>query len=69
MTNLSASGVASASVKPRPTIGWRPSVAKNDGVTASARSCSGWLPATRLMERVVKRVASSIAAAWVRRSR
>ena len=46
ITNLSASGFASSSVKPRPRNGWRWSVEKNDGVTARARSCSG-LPVRR----------------------
>ena len=60
MTNLSASGFASSSVKPRPRNGWRCSVEKNDGVTASERSCSGLPPSLRLAVRPVKSVASSI---------
>ena len=60
IANLSA-GWASASAKPRPMNGGRPRVVKNDGVTASPRSCSGCPFVVRFTGRKVKSVASSIA--------
>ena len=69
MANRSAPVVASPSANARPIMGARPSVEKNDGVTRSARTCSGDPPSARLRLRCVKSAASSMAGAWVRRSR
>ena len=49
--------------------GWRPSVVKKDGVTASPRSCSGWPCVLRFIGRKVNSVASSMAGAWLLRSK
>ena len=43
--------------------GDRCSVEKNDGVSASPRTCSGWPPSARLTLRIVNSVASSTAGA------
>ena len=71
-TNLSAPGLASSSTNARPRNGRRPSVEKNDGVTARPRTCSGcpcpWA-AARFKLRIVNSVASSIAGACVFLSR
>ncbi len=59
IANRSASGVASLSVNARPTNGGRPTVEKNDAVTAAARTCSGLPPSLRLTDRSVISAASS----------
>ncbi len=69
ITRVSAPGTASAAVNGAPIAGPRRSVEKNDGVTASATTCSGASPVVNVASRAVKSAASSIAGACSRRSR